>query len=49
MVARVLKVLPREQAASADALLAPQLAQALSAAVRQELDELWSRLGGPRA
>jgi hypothetical protein len=28
----VLKVLPREQAASADALLAPQLAQALSAA-----------------
>lgn len=23
--------------------------QALSAAVRQELDELWSRLGGPRA
>ena len=32
VVARVLKVLPREQAASADALLAPQLAQALSAA-----------------
>jgi ribonuclease P protein component len=23
--------------------------EALSAAVRQELDELWSRLGGPRA
>jgi peptidyl-prolyl cis-trans isomerase D len=32
VVARVLKVLPREQAAAADALLAPQLAQALSAA-----------------
>jgi peptidyl-prolyl cis-trans isomerase D len=32
VVARVLKVLPRERAASADALLAPQLAQAWSAA-----------------
>jgi GTP cyclohydrolase III len=31
-VARVLKVLPREQAAAADAMLTPQLAQALSAA-----------------
>jgi peptidyl-prolyl cis-trans isomerase D len=32
VVARVLKVLPREQTASTDALLAPQLAQAWSAA-----------------
>lgn len=32
VVARVLKVLPRDQTASADALLAPQLAQAWSAA-----------------
>jgi peptidyl-prolyl cis-trans isomerase D len=32
VVARVLKVLPREQAAAADAMLTPQLAQALSAA-----------------
>ncbi len=32
VVARVLKVLPREQAASSDALLTPQLAQAWSAA-----------------